>query len=276
MNYRKILKQVLPPLVTDLMRREVARANPIWEGIFPNLEAVTGVTRAYDVPTEVGNHLEVARTALETVKAGNKIRVHHEALGVVAGQIYAQRGAVKVLDFGGSTGLGFVHLLDTLPDTGKVEYHVVDLKGMCEAGRTLFHGDPRIHFHETLPALATPPDLVYLRGILPYISDYRTLLKQMAGLKSGYVLMAQLAAGKIPTYAARQVNLPNVKLPYWFINIDEIISLMGDCGYNVQYNGWEESKHHQENYPETHRIGRMRTVLFTNRNLGPGNQKINQ
>jgi len=51
-------------------------------------------------------------------------------------------------------------------------------------------------------------------------------------------------------------------LPYWFLNMDELIHLIEVGGYSLVYKNQHGPEYDQSNYPEDHRIGRMKTLLF--------------
>jgi len=58
------------------------------------------------------------------------------------------------------------------------------------------------------------------------------------------------------------LNLPGQVLAYWFLNVDEISKILAAVGYSLAYDGLVGPMYDQSNYPESHRMGRMRTMLF--------------
>jgi len=69
----------------------------------------------------------------------------------------------------------------------------------------------------------------------------------------------------VPTFASRQLNLPGRVFPYWFLNLGEVIQIMTGAGYRLASDGYGEHHYDVSNFPETHRVGRFRTVLFARR-----------
>jgi putative methyltransferase (TIGR04325 family) len=262
MNAKWLIKSLTPPLLLDLIRRRLSSPRPsfIWEGIYPHL---------WDVPTECGTYdgveemLEEAQHSLQVARAGGKPYIcWHNTIALLAATKCAQSGLVRVLDFGGGMGLGFIQLLVTLRCNAAIEWHVVELENMCVAGRQLYSDDSRIQYHTSLPEICEGVDIVYVSGVLAYIEDYAGLLRNLASLNAPYLLLARTAVGRFPTFAARQLNLPGQILPYWFLNLNEVEEILAGTRYSLVHDVWVGPEYDQSNFPETHRFGRMRDLLF--------------
>ncbi|MFN8625568.1 MAG: methyltransferase, TIGR04325 family [Candidatus Binatia bacterium] len=261
---RRFAKAILPPALIDLIRGRPLLSQPqfTWQGIYSHLRDVPTHNSDYDDPQEVQKHVAWTRAALNEFHSGRQPHLWHEPLGIIAASLAAETGLVRILDFGGGVGSGFVHLLATLPNRSLVEYHNVDLPHMCEAGRNLFKLDDRIAFYTHIPAVRSRCDIVYANSVLQYVEDYKGLLHDLASLNARYILLARLAAGSFPTYATKQLNLRGKVLPYWFLNFDELVSILARAGYRLAYHGLAHEVFDQSNFPKTHRVGRMRNVLF--------------
>jgi putative methyltransferase (TIGR04325 family) len=264
MGARQFVKRLAPPLLLDLMRGRPRIPPPAftWQGIYAHLRDVPAEQCNYDSHPQVEKHLAWTHSALALVHGGHKPYLWHEALGLVAAMASTNSNVLRVLDFGGGAGSGYVQLLGTLPTSVVVDYHVVDLSGMCAAGRQLFADDSHISFHTELPALSGAVDIVYVNSVLQYIDDWAGLLQRLACLNARFILLARLAAGAIPTYATRQMNLDGHVLPYWFLCLDEVVALLALANYKLAYDGLDSQEYDQSNFPGTHRIGRMRNMLF--------------
>ena len=263
MTFRSLLKSLVPPLFPAAFRR-VFRTHQgwTWDGIYSHLCNVPIRNGTYDYGQRIREMKEQAKKALAEVHAGRKSWLWHDLLTTVAATASAATGTVKVVDFGGGTGTGFIQLLATLPKETTIEYHVIDLEGMCAAGRELFLSQPRIRFHTTLSAVTTTPDVVYVNSVIQYIEDYAAQLRQLAALKARWLLCARMATGNFPTFATRQLNLPGQVLAYWFLNRDEVLTILRNSGYRLALEELMGREYDQSNFPETHRIGRMRNLLF--------------
>jgi putative methyltransferase (TIGR04325 family) len=266
---KRIVRGLLPPFLVDILRRiqPTARSRFVWDGIYQHRRDVPTLNAGadYDVDQRIDEMVKDARRSLRLVHAGTNNVDWHEALGVLAGLVHSEKGRVRVLDFGGGIGHSFIQLLGTIGATAAVEYQIVELEKMSAAGREFFAHEPRVHFHTEVPVLADGVDIVYLSSVLPYIEDYADLLRSLARVRAPYLLLARFAAGRFPTYAAKQLNLPGQVLAYWFLNTDEIIKILDEVRYSLAYDGLVGPTYDQSNFPESHRMGRMRTMLFVRR-----------
>jgi putative methyltransferase (TIGR04325 family) len=261
---RKFIKQFLPPFLVAVFRgcRKFEKHRFTWQGIYAHRRDVPSDNASYDDEIEVRKHYDWTRAALDLVHAGKQPILWHDTLAVVAAIISSRNNAVSVLDFGGAVGSGYVQLLGSLPKNAAIQYHVVDLPKMCAAGHQLFAGDPRITFHTCLPSLDDALDIVYASSVLQYVDDYGGLLRQLGSAQATFILLGQLAAGDIPTFATKQMNLVEKILAYWFLNRDEVGDSLAEAGYELVYDGLGDQVYDQSNFPDTHRIGRMRNMLF--------------
>lgn len=261
---RELLKQFVPPILIPLLRGQATPRKPrfTWQGVYPHRRDVPTENNSYDDTIEVQKHYDRTRAGLNLAYAEKLPCLHHEVLAIVAAITGAATGSVSVLDFGGAVGSGYVELLGTLPKSVAIRYHIVDLPKMVAAGRQLFVDDPRVTFHTSLPTLDSALDIVYTSSVIQYVDDYRMLLRQLALVKATFILLAQLAAGNIPTFAAKQMNLEEKILAYWFLNRDEVIDALTETGYQLVYEGLGDQEYDQSNFSDTHRIAKMRNMLF--------------
>lgn len=259
---KALLKRLLPPILLDVARGSRG-PQPVWEGVYPHLKDVP--THRADYGAElVAEMVSTTSAALAQWKRGEKPFLWHEPFALAAGALAGQSGSIRVVDFGGGTGSGYVQLISSLPRTTSIDYLVVDSAEMSAAGRTIFAGDPRIRFADTLPE-AGSVDLIYVNAVLPYIENYRDTLAQLAGLGAAQMFLARLAAGSNPTFASRQLNLPGRVFAYWFLNLDEVHQILAQAGYAAACDSFVDRAYDQSNLPESHRVERFRNVLFVRR-----------
>lgn len=143
--------------------------------------------------------------------------------------VYKLNDKIKIVDFGGSLGFSFL-ALKNVPETRKknIEYHIIETNGICNIGQDLFKN--KITFHNSIDKTKNV-DILYIKTSLQYAENwYDTLDKFIAFLKPQYFLFENLSAGKIETFTTLQ-RWQNHLVPYKFINIDEIKSLLNACDY---------------------------------------------
>lgn len=250
--------------MTGAIRALAKRLKPptyVWDGIYAHRRDVP-THRAEYTAEVIDEMVATTRRALDQWRTGQKPLLWHECLSLVAATASAGRPRLSVVDFGGGAGSAFVQLISSLSPSVELECVVVDSGEFAARGRDLFGTDPRIRFVTTLADAPSRPDIVYLNSVLPYIDDYAQLLGQLAALQPRFILLARLAAGNIPTFASRQLNVPGRVFAYWFLNLDEVIGILQRSGYAIASHSYGEHEYDLSNLPETHRVGRFRNVLF--------------
>jgi putative methyltransferase (TIGR04325 family) len=250
--------------MTSTIRSLVKRLKPatyVWDGIYAHRRDVP-THRAQYTDELIDEMVTTTSRALEQWRAGQKPVLWHECLAVVAGAAAAGRPRLSVVDFGGGVGSAFVQLMSSLPPTVELDCVVVDSEEIAASGRRLFGPDQRIRYVTSLSEAPLRPDIIYLNGVLPYIDDYAQVLEQLAARQPRFILLARLAAGNVPTFASRQLNLPGRVFAYWFHNLDELIGILQRSGYALASHSYGEHEYDLSNFPDTHRVGRFRNVLF--------------
>lgn len=250
--------------MTGTIRALAKRLRPppyVWDGIYAHRRDVP-THRAQYTAELIDEMVTTTGRALDQWRAGRKPTLWHDCLAMVAGAASAGRQRLSVVDFGGGAGTAFVQLISSLPSSLELECVVVDVEEVAARGRRLFSGDSRIRFVTSLAEAPVRPDIVYLNSVLPYLDDYPEVLGQLAALQPRFILLARLAAGNIPTFASRQLNVPGRVFAYWFHNLDELIGILQRSGYALASHSYGEHEYDLSNFPETHRVGRFRNVLF--------------
>ena len=266
--WRHWIKQWLPAVLLNLLGSRPAPP-PVWSGVYPRLSDVPA-HRAEFGDDLIGEMVTTVAAALSLLRAGQKPHLWHEPLALLAGALASAQQRISVVDFGGGAGSGFAQLLASLPPSVTLAYEVVDSEAMCTAGRKLFADDRRIRFSTTLPPRGAAVDVVYANSVLQYIEDYPRALQQLAAVGAPFVFLGRLAAGRGPTFATRQLNVPGRVFPYWFLNRDEVIAVMAQHGYQLACDSLVDHAYDQTNLPESHRAERFRNVLFARRaSMGP-------
>jgi putative methyltransferase (TIGR04325 family) len=267
MNIKRLIKRIAPPILVDMYRRNFREPipEPIWEGVYQHFRDVLVSGPGFDGDVWVSE----SRTYTEALLAASKkgpipeggIR-NHTLLSLLASVICNSQGRVRILDFGGGMGVTYLQVISNLVKCGSVEYHIIENASICEAGKRLFENDGRIYFHTRLPDNLTEVDIIFTRGAMQYIEDYKWLIDKLTDYNPVYFLYDALPAGNIPTYATAQRNVKGSVIPCWFLNLDEILDAMATRGYVLIFKGVSEQKHDQSNFPEEYRQESRTCLLF--------------
>ncbi len=243
---------------------------PIWEGVYANFAEVpvTGPGFAGDIWITRGQEKLAAQREAAQRQAGQP--GHAEGLlPVVAALTLARKGSVRILDFGGGLGFAYYPLLGTLPDSAPVRLQIVEGEAVCRAGRESFASVPQVSFHEGLGPELAGPDIAHFGSSLHYIEDWQGLLAAICALGPETLLLTDLTAGDIPTYASAQEYYGS-KLPVWFFNLSEVTEVLCGLGYALRLRCAHLAPRlgkvqplPQDNFEPRHRVGHTCSLLFT-------------
>lgn len=229
-----------------------------WNGIYKNFKEVPRTDNTDYVSCQV----------FELGEALNRIANNNYSPSVEQ-QLFAQlvrslepvnHDHVKILDFGGGLGLDYIATcyLNSIP----MDYTIIEKKLTCRVGNELFISDDSIKFIDTFPENKEVYDIVYLNSSLQYVEDYREVLEKLAFYESNFFIFLRLSAGDIPTYATSQVNMPDLSIPYWFTNFNEIRTIMSSYGYTLVHKSQPDRIYNQDNFPKSYRMGRAINTFF--------------
>jgi putative methyltransferase (TIGR04325 family) len=194
---------------------------------------------------------------------------HEGLLPFIVAMIHSEKGKVKLLEFGGGIGFSYYQVMGGLPEHKEVEFHVVELDEVCQSGSDFFHGEPGIAFHNSLADCVTDYfDIVHVGSSLQYIEDWKGILKTLCCLQPDYLMLTNIPAGDIPTYATAQ-NYYDTTIASWFFNaqesIDSVIMYDFDLSFKSTYITkimGVEQPYPQDNFPERYRVGYPCSMLF--------------
>lgn len=246
----------------------------IFEGVYRHFSGVPHSGAGFDGTVWTDAAIAKARRLIEVAaKPGTVSEAVGYPLSVlpVVAALAGHRSAsktVRILDFGGGLGFTYLPVKAGLADEYSLEYHIVEKPNICRSGEELFREHPEIHFHTVVPAGLKQIDIVHLGSSLHYVDDWRGLLRELACLEPSYVLLTDLTAGDIETFATAQ-NYYGSKIPIWFLNVTEVIDFMTRLGFGLLFKAKYFGTYlgvqrdcPQDNFPEHLRIGYTCMLLF--------------
>lgn len=242
MTLRHIALRILPPVVTDAIRRvrrspadlpgqfevvgggwpQPTDTNPGWEDPaiartqaerWPAFVAACSDTRPLDMPHEATEH------------AGRNMAFHNTYLsfGYVLARAEGGRGRLSMLDWGGGLGHYAVLAGALLPGV-ELDYHCKDLSAFCAEGARLL---PDATFHSDDACLERTYDLVMASGSLQCSRDWREVAAGLVRATGRYLYVTRLPVQLTsPSVVVRQhagVQGFNDDLLGWFLNRDEFV-----------------------------------------------------
>jgi putative methyltransferase (TIGR04325 family) len=100
------------------------------------------------------------------------------------------RGALNVIDFGGSLGSSYFQNRSMLAAVAKLRWNIVEQANFIEEGKKRFE-DTVLRFHNSIDeALANgTPDFLLLSSVLPYLEDPYQFCEELLAYKFRYILI---------------------------------------------------------------------------------------
>jgi len=249
----------------------------IWEGIYKDFSECPKCGEGFSTErwvaqeTERINKLKAAIKESPLSAVGYRTSLLPLLIALMAEN--SKENKVNVLDFGGGLGSTYLLVNSGCIKQGDMSFCIVESEEICRRGREVFKDDDKICFSNCLPKDVRSFDIIHLGSSIQYIEDWRGLMKEFAIYKPGYILLADVPAGKIPTYASVQ-NYYGSKIPYWFFNTNDIIDTMASAGYTLMFESvcidkrlGKEQPLPQDNFPQEYRVGDACNLLFVRENI---------
>ena len=249
MNWKRLARNVVPPIAWEFARRALRPLSKSGDGFHfapDGWRTQLPSGRELDAPHFVARERrdwdfmmsqDLERGALVFFSRGpaaahaQKIAEHGEWLAYAYALALAARGreALRVLDYGGGLGYFFPVGEAVLPDV-RLEYHCKDLPGIVAEGRKV---NPRVVWHSDDACLDESYDLVILAAVLPYIADWRALLRRAARAVRGYFfLMVVPTVERAPGYVAIQ-RVHGAAALYGVMNRGEVLATIEGEGLTL-------------------------------------------
>jgi putative methyltransferase (TIGR04325 family) len=282
---KRIAVLLLPPLVTDLLRRLVrSREKQSGNSLVREIKSVVraaapeweALPRSAWIATDGWLHPSIVDTQVakwdgfvESIKQPNALGVAHEArpgapvnvsshniimtFGYVLGRAIAVRGEqpIRVLDWGG--GIGHYALLarQLFPET-PIRYTICELKPLVDAGRKLVAD---VEFTaDGDQALNGSYDLFFASSSLQYVHDFYGRMQKIAENGSRWIMVCRMpfvdVADDFVVVQRPQRYGYDTEYTGWFLNRNKFVSFMENNGYGLDREFLNDERPTVENAPE--------------------------
>lgn len=244
----------------------------IWEGVYETFQEAKAdaVGLGFSGDIYLARALAAANECLECLQAKKSIPQFHKQRSNLLPSIAAlvMRERVSILDFGGGLGIGFMTLVESLPEAAnRVAFSIVEVPEVCEAGEKLHGGRGGITYLSSIP-ISTTFDIVHAASSLQYIENWKEWVSSITMLNPKYILLSDVFAGVINPYVSLQ-NYYGSRIPHWFLSLSELVHTFDACGYQLIMKSSVSSRRLNQfdtlpmnNFPEPLRLYESLHLLF--------------
>lgn len=245
----------------------------IWEGIYDSFQSAAAEKIGAGFGGEIYRErsLVAANECLAALKSSKPIPQFHKQrstlLPIAVAMMLGNNEIVKILDFGGGLGIGYMTLSESIPnDFNRTKYTIVEDPAVCDVGRDLISGQG-VKYLPILPS-SGDFDLIHAASSLQYIENWRDLIEKFASLNPKYILLSDVFAGDINSFVTLQ-NYYGSRIPHWFLNLKELLDTFYKRGYRLNMQSYATSRRlniddilPMANFPENLRLQQSLHLLF--------------
>lgn len=230
------ISSYLSPLIELLVSLRILN---VWKGVYNCWEDAPHDNNFFEDKIWINKITNQALRNILAYRAGKSLphasSTQDYILSLVGGLILSSsEDNVCILDFGGGMGTSYFPLISSLPAPQKIEFHIVELKSICDIADKIFEDFPQLHFYESLPSISGPIHIIHAGSSIQYVSDWKGLLAKFANYRPQILILEDILAGDIPSFVSTQ-NFYGKKIRSHFLNIKELIEEVQSLDYELTY-----------------------------------------
>ena len=260
---KKIGKLFIPPIIIKIIK-SVNNRNT-FEGIYQSFTDISDLTSYNNESSHIATFNEI-ENKLGNHSSNNLMSDSRSQITNLLSLLIASldKDKMTILDYGGGAGSTYVDCIDSI-DTSKVNYYIYDLPETIEIGRQAFLqsniGLSPI-FIDNLDEIDNV-NIVYLGSVLQYIQYYKKLILVLKDKSPTFFFISDNFMGSHPTYVTKQVNMTGRKMAYWIFQLNEILEIFNEIGYQLIYSSVNHQPFHNfDNFPEKYQVRDSCNLLF--------------
>ena len=136
----------------------------IWEGVYEEWSDAPADDGVFDGDIWIQKITDRAKKAHQDYLSSGTISsatLSHDYVLPMVASMACGENQLRILDFGGGLAASYFPVVAALPDSKKVEFHVVEGKRVCQQAEEMFQDESLLHFHDKLPKLPSPVHIVH-------------------------------------------------------------------------------------------------------------------
>jgi putative methyltransferase (TIGR04325 family) len=244
----------------------------IWEGVYETFQAaaVDATGPGFDGEVYRNRSLAAANECFEALKLGRAIPQFHKQRSTLLPPIVAMllndHQNIRILDFGGGLGIGYMTLMESIPDIlQKTSYTILENPQVCKLGASV--KGQQVTYTSSIGPKASF-DLVHAASSLQYVENWSGLIQQFAAWGPEHILLSDVFAGAIASFVTLQ-NYYGSRIPHWFLNLENLLDAFDESGYQLVMRSYVTSRRlnaedilPMDNFPQALRLSQSLHLLL--------------
>jgi len=217
----------------------------IWQGVFDSFKEAKKESIGLGFSGEIYRNRTklVANECISALRNGQPIPSFHKQrstyLPCTVAMMLQGKTGVRVLDFGGGFGIGYLTLVESMSNDLKyIDYSILEVPEVLEIGSGLLKG--KVTYLQEFP-FEQSFDLVHAASSLQYIEHWQELIKNFSLVYPKYILLSDVFAGAINNFVSLQ-NYYGSKIPHWFLNLQDLLDRFDEYGYRLIMKSYATSR----------------------------------
>ena len=211
----------------------------IWEGVFANFNEIQETENIYESERWLASNLERSRNVID-----------HEGLFTYRSRIardYPLKMAVlaalecntkvSIFDVGGGYGKNLMEIQSTFQDIeSRIDVYILENRVLIDFYKRNIKFPKNFHFVQNISEiekLQAGIDVLHFGSVIQYFQNLKVELSDILQTsRPKWIVFSDLMAGDIETFVTMQ-NYYESKIPFRFVNFEELNKLVGDWGYKL-------------------------------------------
>jgi len=212
----------------------------IWEGIFLTFDLAEQkkVEMGFSSNRYISKAKIAASESFIAIAENKGIPLFHKQrftlLPITISFLLTIKKEIRVVDFGGGLGIGYLNCLETIPNfKEKASWHIIELDEVSREG-VIFCDERKlpIIYSNSMPK-NQHFDLVFCSSALQYIKKWKDLIKEFAATEASKILLSDVFCGNFKSSFVTIQNYYESKIPHWFFSTSELVIEFQKYGYEL-------------------------------------------
>jgi putative methyltransferase (TIGR04325 family) len=211
----------------------------IWKGVFANFNEIQDTENIYESERWLESNLDRSRKVIDNeghFTYRSKIaRDYPLKMAVLAA--LESKVKISVLDVGGGYGKNVMEIQSTFLDIeSRIDFYILENSVLIDFYKMNIKLPKNFYFIQNISEiekLQAGIDVLHFGSVIQYFQNLKVELGDILQTsRPKWIVFSDLMAGDIETFVTVQ-NYYNSKIPFRFVNFEELNKLVGDWGYKL-------------------------------------------